>query len=584
MGDDGNDLIPALVFEQELTTERERKIGIRRQLVRDKRSGLTDPPRRCLHVFTDVESTDWGPKLRERLAKLSKRPFAHVSRPLEIGRLENGDVYVICDKHDDALDSRIRGDAGLVEDDADKTLAWKLFAEIAEGLAALHNAEMPHGELQPKVIGYEKESKTATAWVEGVVEGPLCYWASRRYPEDKDARPYLPRKWQDKEDPSKEADLYALGRIGIAMLLGRPENNWESFDQSDFDRELKKANVGRVRRKLLVSLISPDPEKRPSATVVLQRLRRSECARVWLLLWIVAVVASIVLVAAVTAFELQGQRLQNARVQVEVIDKQLETRRTDMARLAESNSQLEGRGQELSNANTNLRSALEKANQELARLGSKDHGGQTAKQKAERDYEEASNIWNDYACNSQLSLDTLKYRFQSSDHISEDAKRHLRSWLEEFEDRQQWTLRFKTPPCTDGKPCVRGLRVFVDGKLVEPDGDIDFKPGDATHDVSFKWKIGQSIAVEFWDWVPVTERNVWTVWSTKTTTIKYQSVNSPEPFEGVLAVWLLKSQKLERDGREIEVDVVGCPGPPTRRARGDPKRVFQAVDSLLKEK
>ena len=38
MGD--NDLIPGLVFEQELTTEREREFGIRRQLVRDKRSGL----------------------------------------------------------------------------------------------------------------------------------------------------------------------------------------------------------------------------------------------------------------------------------------------------------------------------------------------------------------------------------------------------------------------------------------------------------------------------------------------------------------------------------------------------------------
>ena len=289
MGD--NDLIPGLVFEQDLTTEREREVGIRRQLVRDKRSGLTDPPRRCLRVFPDVECEDGGPKLRERVEKLCRRPFVHVSRPLEIGRLDGGEIYVISDKHDDMLDSRIRGDAGLVEDDAVKTLAWKVFAEIAEGLVALHNAEMPHGNCSPKSRRLQEESKTV--WIEGVIVGPLCYWTKHRYPVDKDALPYLPPKWQEKKRFPARKPISTRSAESASQLLGRPENNWESFDQSDFDRELRKVrSVGRANKEGLISLISPDPEKRPSASAVLQRLRRSECERVCRILLIPILVSS----------------------------------------------------------------------------------------------------------------------------------------------------------------------------------------------------------------------------------------------------------------------------------------------------
>ena len=109
-------LPPGLIIEQEITPPNDAKFGIRRFIVRDERWDPTHAPRRHVRVFPDLERTNWGSKLQERLERLFERPLPHVSRPLEIAKTVDGQgTYVVSDWYECTLAMRI-AERGLVDD------------------------------------------------------------------------------------------------------------------------------------------------------------------------------------------------------------------------------------------------------------------------------------------------------------------------------------------------------------------------------------------------------------------------------------------------------------------------------------
>ena len=294
---------------------------------------------------------------------------------------------------------------------------------------------------------------------------------------------------------------------------------------------LKDAGVDRPLRKLLLSLTASDPDKRPtSAADVLRRLRKAEGAGARRFV-LAGTVFSLCVVA--TVFGVQQRQLRETREtlaernaklaacderQQRVDDENQSSKRS----LSQAKSELANKSTELGKMQSTiapLQTALDNAKKEIDRLkkgpGGKDGDSlelekmqrqietlQTALDDANKEIkrltggnvddrtkakidrkadEEAAQLWQEYAGKKGLKFESLRHVFQDDDSIflvdasiRENARKKLRLWLAQFEGRNgaPCELRFNPPKCEEGKQCVRGLKIYVDGKLVDG-GDLD---------------------------------------------------------------------------------------------------------------
>jgi len=547
-------LPPGLIVEQELTSSNDAKFGIRRFIVRDERWNTSHPPQRQVQVFPEPGRTDWGAKLRERLVRLFELPLPHVSRPLEIAATVDGrGSYVVTDWTGCTLAMRI-AERGLV-DDPNRALAWKLFGQLAEGLAALHRAGLPHGALCPGCVGVELTHEIA--WIEGAAWGPLRHWTAGDYVAS-EAIPYQAPECQGRsQGPSEKADLYALGRIGIEMLCG-------SLPKGDLDlagtgaaKTLGRVGNDSIRRKLLLDLVAADATNRPgSAVEVVKRLHdaKHEKARK-------RQRAAIIVVATCAMIALAY--LEGCFVQM---------RAARNAALAQADDDAAQRNN-LANDNSNLKQEKKKLEDKLAKR-SKDGPpvGPTAEQ-------EAAKGWSQYASNSALNFDTMRTTIKDDGSIGEQARQKMLAWRAEFAKAGGgiWRLRvLSRSKCQEGSVCIRSVDLVIGDKRVEvPLGD---DPREWTGD--FNWTVGQPIRVELYQ---IAESKGW--WPFTGPKPIWAPVGAKD-FPGPIPLWHLKKYRAYADDGKawVEIEIDGCPGPePDQQPEADPKKTIRRISSQLSE-
>ncbi len=142
--------------------------------------------------------------------------------------------------------------------------------DVAEGLAAAHNAHVVHRNLHAEVVGLTEDGRAAVGGFattvvtpDGLREGIPVYVA-----------PEVARG----ANPSPAADIFALGAVLYTAVEGR-----DPFPTAaGRDRALEAVTAGVVAAprqagelsELLMRMLHPDPAQRPTATAVADQLRR----------------------------------------------------------------------------------------------------------------------------------------------------------------------------------------------------------------------------------------------------------------------------------------------------------------------
>jgi serine/threonine-protein kinase len=216
-------------------------------------------------------------RLRREAQVLQKIRHRHVVRVLEFGGFDEGQVWVALELLDgETLAARLR--RGPLPFD----LALRWLTELTSGLVAAHEARVVHRDLTPANVflvddgrrgpsvklldfGFARARDQTAMTRSGALIGTTGYLA----PEYLRGKPV-----------TEKADLYALGCLAWAMVMGRPVfkggtvqvlmAHLEQTPESLAD----VAVVPRAFAELVDELLEKRPEDRPeSAAEVLRRLR-----------------------------------------------------------------------------------------------------------------------------------------------------------------------------------------------------------------------------------------------------------------------------------------------------------------------
>ena len=225
------------------------------------------------------------PRVRQRflheLRSLSKLRHPHLVRLLAAGEHEGAPWLALELVAGQSLEERLRqGPLGVAE-------ARRLVGQLASALAYLHDCGVIHRDLKPDNVLLRGDDALLTDFglvldnedversrlsATGVFLGTPGYWA----PEQ--AR-------GEKHEQGPHTDLYGLGAVLYACLLGRPPVVAQSLAEYLQTRRFERIELPHLARPevpewlslLCLECLDPDPARRPaSAHEVARRLHRGE--------------------------------------------------------------------------------------------------------------------------------------------------------------------------------------------------------------------------------------------------------------------------------------------------------------------
>lgn len=225
----------------------------------------------------------WRAPLVRRVEQLLSRSLQRVAPLHEAGTALDGTLYLITDYYPSRLDQRRGPDGGV-----DAGLARCMARQLLEGLAALHQAGLVHGDLRPSNIFLNDATENGASpqlWIVDAALGGLAFWSggARRDPQ---STYYRPPSWHgEAREPSVKGDLFALGMTLCEWLVGSrpdPTRRTRGATQDVFINEvphqLKTAGVPRDLRRLILALISEGPDVPHHAADALKRWQKWERA------------------------------------------------------------------------------------------------------------------------------------------------------------------------------------------------------------------------------------------------------------------------------------------------------------------
>ncbi|MCX7422131.1 MAG: hypothetical protein NT013_21675 [Planctomycetia bacterium] len=220
------------------------------------------PPRRAIRFVSLTEiKAEKRQRLFERVRQVAAENLPHVSRPLETGLSANGDVmWIVSDWFPSCLATHLT--RGLTD-----AVAWSVLRKLARGLSELHRQGIAHGDLRPENIFLDTSQvvRNSAVYIGDVCTGSWAYLSDGVLKIHR-MGPYADPAWNHQlQPPSKSADVYALGRIGIEMLIGRVEPDVDLEDKLKNSPCAWHKRLDRAcRRTVLLAMIKDDQEQRPS--------------------------------------------------------------------------------------------------------------------------------------------------------------------------------------------------------------------------------------------------------------------------------------------------------------------------------
>jgi serine/threonine protein kinase len=525
--------------------------------VRDERGDAGTPRMRRAYVLHGLESQPWAPELRKRLGQLSAEHIEHVERPLELGRLADGSLYVLVDRFDKPLVAELT-DTGLAAD-ADGERAWNLLRQMALALAGLHRLGLSHGELRPENCYLAEEGRSV--WITGAAWGPLASWSNGRFVDEHSTAYYPPEFHGKTKAPTHRSDIYALGRVFEGMLAG----------SADDSHAKALARLKGPRRKLLERMTAGESGRPADAVALWQEIQRAGdfSSRPLLLAGLVLLVFLIALPVVL---------YQQVTVKERALEEEKARSSSFSNDLARAKAEAATREKVLSKVQEDTR----KEN-ELRDLRKKP-GGKAAMAPAERKKADPVKIaswkWDQLMGLESLNWTNLKSLIQNDALLQEEVRKQLEQWCQDFEDypkreenQGSWWLR-PVSGTAAGKDKMRQIDIYVGEKLVRSlSAEAWTDEGDkltpaSSHWISIPWEPGASVRIE--------------VYGGRSLTVRRSSL-AKTTFGGPAALWGLQRHKTvgSKDGDSVDFEVYQCPGPPPDKIHALGKAMLQELHDVL---
>ena len=207
-------LPPGLVLTQQLHIPAQYGLAFDAE---DRRLVSGPVVKRLIRVIEARESESWRDKWLSQLREMSKAAFHNVCRPLEFGAAGSDHVYLVFDWFPATLAQQIPA-TGLVN----PQVASSVLRQLVAGLEELHGRLGAHGGLCAEHVFVDSNpiSEESHVWIGGVELGHLPHWTDgkRLVPN---AYMSFPPEWQGtRREPSKGADVFALGLLAVELLAG----------------------------------------------------------------------------------------------------------------------------------------------------------------------------------------------------------------------------------------------------------------------------------------------------------------------------------------------------------------------------
>jgi hypothetical protein len=292
---------------------------------------------RVVRFLPPVAGDEWLQRLRERFARLDDLRLPHVSTHRD-GGIVDARFYLVGDRHERTLDSLLTDDEGRPPVEA-----WQIVEQLIDGLAALHERGIAHGDLRPRRIFIDAAVRRDREWTARIGDPMLgaLNWASDGLLVDDDARAYRKERDQSAE-PSPQADLYALGCIVCELAGGRHRNPNRSVDEGASQASVEAAaeTAGSAHELAILAdwLLGERLETIGDAVELRRKLAEESAWRKsrWLTRWArIATVLAAVLLAA-TAWALWAKSYAEGRLIA--VQHDLEDARKKVADLQKENS------------------------------------------------------------------------------------------------------------------------------------------------------------------------------------------------------------------------------------------------------
>ncbi len=209
-------LLPAgLVLVEQLAVPEQQGLAFKAS---DRRGGGNNSILRLVRVIVIEEPEGWRDKWLTQLHKLSHRATGCLCRPLELGAAGPDCIYLVFDWFPKTLADLIP-QAGV----SSRAVAWSVLDQVAAALDELHRYHGAHGDLRAEHVFVDTTSLTeeSRAWLGGVELGHLPHWSSAARMDPK-SRDLFPPEWQGNlREPTKPADVFALGLLAVELFAGR---------------------------------------------------------------------------------------------------------------------------------------------------------------------------------------------------------------------------------------------------------------------------------------------------------------------------------------------------------------------------
>jgi hypothetical protein len=164
----------------------------------------------------------------------------------------------------------------------DRKTNTELLEQLLLGLAALHRAEIAHGDLRPDNIFLDESNhgdKTPVAWIGNAALGGLASWSKQRFFDD-ESRDYFPPEWKNNTgEPSFHADLYALGVLAHKLMHG---DKSQPVQRTWFWEWMTGTAASNIARRLLLRDKAQRPHDAQVALEQFRRLRAWTACRGWI--------------------------------------------------------------------------------------------------------------------------------------------------------------------------------------------------------------------------------------------------------------------------------------------------------------
>eukprot|EP00456_Euglypha_rotunda_P079099 TRINITY_DN758_c1_g2_i5.p2 TRINITY_DN758_c1_g2~~TRINITY_DN758_c1_g2_i5.p2 ORF type:complete len:730 (+),score=94.51 TRINITY_DN758_c1_g2_i5:7492-9681(+) len=237
----------------------------------DRRLGSGEGLLRTIRVLRIHPEATWTNDWLEALQNLANLNLSGVCRPLEIGRLNAGDIYVLFERFPAVLAEQIPA-TGLI----DRRLIRMILNQVVEALAELHRSHGPHGDLRSAVIYLSTPTLTKSSQISiGMAElSGVPFWTDGEL-MDPQAREIFPPEWNHRLcAASRSSDVYAIGLLALELVAGQAARINFSTSGEHEPRDLHATLGNRLNwfdRQFLIEPLLADVERRPADASAVRR-------------------------------------------------------------------------------------------------------------------------------------------------------------------------------------------------------------------------------------------------------------------------------------------------------------------------